>query len=106
MHQKVIDINASLKNYWETYVPDYTGPKEIILNTPIDNLIAHCTQLNVEKAKLNEIIDSPDLHKTDSLTDRLFQSERKKSDLIRTATIEEQNYQNIFMILKIGKLKG
>lgn len=93
LHQKVIDINASLKNYWETYVPDYTGPKEIILNTPIDNLIAHCTQLNVEKAKLNEIIGSPDLHKTDSLTDRLFQSERKKSDLIRTATIEEQNYQ-------------
>lgn len=58
------------------------------------------------KAKLNEIIDSPDLHKTDSLTDRLFQSERKKSDLIRTATIEEQNYQKYLHDLEDWKLKG
>lgn len=93
LQRKVDDINASLRIYWETYVPDYTGQKEISVSTPVDNLIAHCTQLNVEKAKLNEIIGSPDLHDTNSLTEKLTQSERRKSDLIRTATIEEQNYQ-------------
>ena len=93
LQRQVNDINASLKNYWETYAPDYTGEKEVILNTPVDGLVSHCTQLNIEKAKLIDTIGSHDSNDSVSLTAQLTQLELKKSELIRTSTIEEQNYQ-------------
>ena len=100
---EVSDINCTLDKYWEKHPLEFDGDKTIVLTTPREALIIRSTSLSLQKAKIIDDLGTEINARDDTLLAELSMAEKEKSDLIRSATKEEQLYQQYLANLESWK---
>ena len=90
---KISDINRTLDEYWKKHPLEFDGDKTITLSTPRESLIKRSTSLSFQKAKIIDQLGTEMDAGDDTLIAKLSIAEKEKTDLVRSATKEEQLYQ-------------
>lgn len=90
---KISDINRTLDEYWKKHPLEFDGDKTITLSTPRESLVKRSTSLSFQKAKIIDQLGTEMDAGDDTLIAKLSIAEKEKNELVRSATKEEQLYQ-------------
>ena len=90
---KISDINRTLDEYWKKHPLEFDGDKTITLSTPRESLVKRSTSLSFQKAKIIDQLGTEMDAGDDTLIAKLSIAGKEKNELVRSATKEEQLYQ-------------